>query len=139
MNRSFCSAVVMSAFSMMVVAQTVSAQDATPDAGPPPVDCPKPAGVMPVKGTKTEMAQYQKRIDDYKACVNVYAAANMTKAKELQAQAQALQTQAQNTQTKAQSTQTQAQAYATAANGAIDEFNAYVTALNRQGEEAAKK
>ncbi len=139
MNRSFCSAVVLSAFTIVAGMPIAWADDVTADAGPAPVDCPQPEGPMPLKASKAEAAKNQQRIDAYKTCVTTYQMANITKAKELQAQAQNLQTQAQTIAAQAQTTQARAQAYANAANGAIDGFNAYVANLNAQSQDAQKK
>lgn len=138
MNRSFCSAVALSAFTIVIGLPPASA-DEVADAGPAPVNCAPPEGPLLLKAPKAEIAKNQQRIDEYKTCVNAYQAANITKARELQAQAQNLQTQAQASAAQAQATQARAQAYATAANNAVDAFNTYVNNLNAQAGEPQKK
>lgn len=139
MNRSFYSAVALSACTFLVGVPVAFADDAVPDAAPVPSTCKPPEGPVVVKASKAEIAKNQQRFDEYKACVNAYSAANMTKAKELQAQAQSLQNQAMSYQAQAQATQARAQSFAEAAGGAVDAYNTYTTNLNKQLEDAQKK
>ena len=73
-----------------------------------PMDCPNP-GSPPLDKASPGMARFSKRVEEYKVCVNKYAAANGAKANEFA---------------------DQARAYSDAANKAIDDYNAYVTQLN---------
>ncbi len=74
----------------------------------PPMTCESP-GAAPIGPPGPSFTRFQKRVDDYKVCVNQYAAAAGAKSNEFA---------------------DQARAYADAANKAIDSYNAYVTALN---------
>lgn len=80
----------------------------TPAVEVPAMTCPSPGG-LPVDRGGAEMGRFQKRVDDYKVCVNEYTKATGAKANEYAAQSRA---------------------YAEASNKAIDDYNAYVTGLN---------
>lgn len=92
--------------------QQGQAATAAAAAAVPAMDCPVP-GFAPLDKSGTEMTRFQKRVDEYKVCVNKYAAANGAKANELA---------------------DQSRAHADAANKAIDDYNAYVTKLNESSK-----
>jgi hypothetical protein len=139
MNRSFCSAVALTACTFFVGVPAAFADDGAPDAAPAPSTCSPPDGPVVAKGSKAEIAKNQQRFDEYRNCVNAYSTANMAKAKELQAQAQTLQNQALSYQAQAQATQARAQSFAAAAGGVVDAYNTYTINLNKQLEDAQKK
>lgn len=80
----------------------------TPSVDVPPMTCTVP-GSPPLDRAGSDMGRFQKRVDDYKVCVNQYTQSTGAKANEYAAQSRA---------------------YADAANKAIDDYNTYVTALN---------
>lgn len=84
-----------------------------PAAAPTAVEVPqstcKEPGFAPLDRNSPDMGRFQKRFDEYKVCVQAYAAANQAKATEYE---------------------TQARAYSDAANKTIDAYNSYVNNLN---------
>lgn len=98
---------------LLATAQTTApaAVSAAPPVAVPAMDCPTPGDVpKPVAGMNT-VERFQKKVDDYKKCVNTYSLS--------------LRTQAQD---HAQT----AKAYSDASNAAIEGYNAYVNKINEQ-------
>ena len=77
-------------------------------AEPPTMNCPNP-GSSPLDRASPDMNRFQKRVEEYKVCVNTYAASTGAKANDYAAQSKT---------------------WSDAANKAIDDYNAYVTKLN---------
>ena len=75
----------------------------------PPMQCDKPGDNAGIEPSQAQVNRFQKKVDDYKLCVNGYAKTMGAKSNEHA---------------------DMARTYAAAANGAIEEYNAYVTALN---------
>ncbi len=99
-----------------------NAQTAAPAAPPtatpvvvPVMDCPTPGDVPKAQPGMNTMERFQKKVDDYKKCINAYSLS-------LRAQAN------DHAQT--------AKAYSDASNAAIESYNAYVNKIN---EQAAKQ
>ena len=78
-----------------------------------PMKCEKPADTPLLDPSSTHIKRFQKQVDDYKVCVNEYSRAMGAKSNEYA---------------------DQARAYAAAANGAIDDYNTYVNALNARSK-----
>lgn len=75
----------------------------------PPMQCEKPGDNAGIEPNQAQINRFQKKVDDYKLCVNGYAKSMGAKSNEFA---------------------DMARTYAAAANGAIEEYNAYVTSLN---------
>ena len=106
----------LSACAAAVFALSAHAQQTAPTPAPtasavavPPMQCEKPGDNPGIDPSQAQINRFQKKVDDYKLCVNGYAKTTGEKSNELA---------------------DMARAYAAAANGAIEEYNAYVTALN---------
>ena len=96
---------------LVATAQTAAPAPAATPVVVPAMDCPTPGDVpKPVAGMNTA-ERFQKKVDDYKKCVNTYSMALRTQAIEHQ--------------------QT-AKAYSDASNAAIEGYNAYVNKINEQ-------
>lgn len=87
------------------------AQTTPPAVAVPQMQCEKPGDSPGVDPSPTQMNRFQKRVDDYKVCVNDYAKTTGAKANEYAELARA---------------------HANAANTAIEGYNAYVTELNEK-------
>lgn len=115
-NRPLALPAVVLAFALTpLLATAQTAAPAAPAAATPvtvpTMDCPTPGDVpKPVAGMNT-MEKFQRKVDDYKKCVNTYA---------LSLRAQATD----HAQT--------AKAYSDASNAAIEGYNAYVGKINDQ-------
>lgn len=83
-------------------------QPAAPAVDVPPMTCVSP-GSAPIDRASPSMTRFSKRVEEYKVCVNQYTAMVGAKANDLAAQSRA---------------------YSDAANKAIDDYNAYIIALN---------
>ena len=93
-----------------------------------PMNCEKPGDSAGIELSNAQVVRFQKKLDAYKNCVNEYAKAMGAKANEHAGLAKN---------------------YAAAANGAIEDYNVYATALNaknggdagevRQGPPAVSK
>lgn len=79
----------------------------------PAMQCEKPGDNPGIEPNQAQINRFQKKVDDYKLCVNAYAKSTGAKANEFA---------------------DSARAYSAAANGAIEEYNAYVTALNAKAK-----
>lgn len=118
MNPTFRSSIALATLVVAGAVQPASAQDAAAVVVAP-MNCPKPGDFAPVDRASPEMTRFQKRLEEYKNCVFAYTKTNGAKASDFAAQSRA---------------------YADAANGAIDDYNAYVTELNKQrGDDTKKK
>lgn len=114
---SACAAALFSFLAFPAHAQqNAPASAATPEPGVaavPPLSCEKPPSGPGIEPGSAQIKRYQKQVDDYKTCVNDYARAMGAKSNEHAAQARA---------------------YAAAANGAIDQYNAFATDLNARSK-----
>lgn len=105
------SAALLTACLAAFAAQVAVAQQPAPTPAAvevPPSTCKDP-GFVPIDKASPEMGRFQKRVDEYKVCVQAYVQANRVKSNEFEVQARA---------------------YADAANKSIDEYNTYVNGLN---------
>ena len=105
------------AFFAAVFALPAGAQQAAPAPASavvvPPMSCDKPADTPLLNPSSSHIQRLQKQIETYKLCVNEYSRSMGAKSNEAA---------------------DQARAYAAAANGAIDDYNTYVTALNERAK-----
>ena len=95
--------------SALLFATSAYAQATLPAPPVPPMACENPGN--PPANSSPAMARFQKKVDEYKVCVNDYAKTTGAKANEY---ADA------------------ARAYSNAANEAIDGYNTYIKALNEK-------
>ncbi|MGI9025094.1 MAG: hypothetical protein ACR2GP_05860 [Burkholderiaceae bacterium] len=115
---STCAAALLALFALSAHAQqsTPAPAHAAPAAttvAVPPIQCEKPADTPLLDPSSAHLKRFQKQVDDYKVCVNEYSRSMGAKSNEYA---------------------DQARAYAAAANGAIDDYNTYVTALNARAK-----
>jgi hypothetical protein len=115
------SALVAAACALPAIAQEGAA------AGPPAMTCQNPGDRPPLDRASPDAGKFQKRLDDYKACVGLYAKTNGTRANEIAAESR-------EHATKADALAAQSRAYGDAANKAVNEFNAYVSELNKSSD-----
>lgn len=111
-SLSACAAAVVALSAHAQQSAPVPAPPPTPSAGAvavPPMQCDKPGDNAGIEPNQAQINRFQKKVDDYKLCVNGYAKSMGAKSNEFAEMART---------------------YAAAANGAIEEYNAYVTALN---------
>jgi hypothetical protein len=108
---------IASATLLLALTAPSYAQEPTTVAAPP-VDCQKPGDFAPLDRSSPEAAKFQKKLEEYKNCVGVYARTNGAKANELAAQSRV---------------------YSDAANKSIDDYNAYVVQLNEKTKADLKK
>ena len=108
MKLTIRSAASLSASLTVLFAASAHAQQPAATVEVPSMNCPSP-GSPPLDRASPDMARFQKRVDEYKVCVNQYASTTGAKANEYAAQSRA---------------------WSDAANKAIDDYNAYVTKLN---------
>ena len=104
-------AALSASVTMLCAVPSAIAQQPAPAAAAvvvPPMNCENP-GAVPIGPQGPAMTRFQKKVDDYKICVNQYVAATGAKSNEFNEQARV---------------------YRDAANKAIDDYNAYVTKLN---------
>ncbi len=105
-------AALLALFALPLHAQqttTAPVAPATTTVAVPPMQCEKPADAPLLEPSSAQLKRFQKQVDDYKTCVNEYSRSMGAKSNEAA---------------------DQARAFAAAANGAIDNYNAYVTDLN---------
>lgn len=103
------------AAALVACASAASAQQAasgsTNPSAVPAMNCEKPGDSAGIEPSNAQQQRFQKKVDAYKVCVNDYAKAMGAKANEYV---------------------DLARSYSNAANGAIESYNAYVTALNEK-------
>ena len=103
----FLCASAFAACSSAALAQQAAAGSTNPAI--PPMNCEKPGDSAGIEPNYAQQQRFQKKVGTYKLCVDDYAKAMSAKADEYVEIAKT---------------------YTNAANGAIDSYNTYVTALN---------